>query len=282
MSVALVTRNRPDSLERTLESLRGQDSQPWEVVISDDSDPDIAPDVRRLAARFDCGYIEGPRRGLYANRNRSALACRGTHVRTMDDDHEFPPRHVATCLGAIAGDPEAIWVIGERLPDAPEEQGRVCPPQLHPRGFSATPTGDGPMWSIADGSSIYPRTVFGRGLRFAEEFPFGAAYLEWGSRLHWLGYRIRHLSETHVIHHFDERSRSYLDDRIDLSSRFFAMFAHAGLYQPTLANRLLCGAEVLKQTLRAPSLAFASARVARRVYREHRDVALRDRLAHAP
>ena len=38
LSVALVTRNRAASLERTLQSLRSQSVEPWEVVVSDDSD----------------------------------------------------------------------------------------------------------------------------------------------------------------------------------------------------------------------------------------------------
>ncbi|MFM6022178.1 MAG: glycosyltransferase family 2 protein, partial [Dolichospermum sp.] len=38
LSIALVTRNRPESLERCLKSLRSQNVQPFEVVISDDSD----------------------------------------------------------------------------------------------------------------------------------------------------------------------------------------------------------------------------------------------------
>src|SRR3954471_12844764 len=97
ISVALVTRNRPDSLERTLRSLRAQETQPLEVVISDDSDPDQSAESSPVAEEHGCRYEPGPRRGLYANRNAVARLCRGTHIRTMDDDHEFPPGHWAAC-----------------------------------------------------------------------------------------------------------------------------------------------------------------------------------------
>ena len=104
LSVALVTRNRPDSLQRTLRSLRAQDLQPFEVVVSDDSEPALAGATRDVALEHGCRYLTGPQRGLYANRNAAALACQGTHVRTMDDDHEFPGGHAAACrAGGLVG-----------------------------------------------------------------------------------------------------------------------------------------------------------------------------------
>src|SRR3954454_3566516 len=95
LSVALVTRNRPDSLRRTLESLKQQSLQPYEVIISDDSDNETLIAVNNeLAQKYSCRYIKGPGKGLYANRNFVARHCSGTHIRTMDDDHEFPENHL--------------------------------------------------------------------------------------------------------------------------------------------------------------------------------------------
>ena len=47
LSVALVTRNRPDWLRRCLGSWRTQSVQPYEIVISDDS----GEDSRRMSMR---------------------------------------------------------------------------------------------------------------------------------------------------------------------------------------------------------------------------------------
>jgi glycosyltransferase involved in cell wall biosynthesis len=246
ISVALVTRNRPDSLERTLRSLRAQHMQPHEVVISDDSDPEHAEATRALALAHDCRYVEGPHRGLYANRNASALACAGSHVRTMDDDHEFPPGHVEACVEAVERSPASVWIIGECLPGEEDTAAPwVCPPQLNPRGSSVTPPAGGRLWAIADGAAIYPREIFDRGLRFSESFRFGAAYMEWGSRLHWLGYEIRHLDTTYVIHHLDPAARSYNDVRCLAAAHLFAAMCHSFVYQPTLRNRALTLAEVV-------------------------------------
>jgi glycosyltransferase involved in cell wall biosynthesis len=69
LSVALVTRNRPGSPERAIASLRAQDEQPFEIVVSDDSDEEFTSEIETIAQKFGCRYFRGPRRGLYANRN---------------------------------------------------------------------------------------------------------------------------------------------------------------------------------------------------------------------
>src|SRR5437870_13704662 len=113
LSIALITSNRSESLQRCLECLRTQSVQPYEVVVSDDSDASAAPATRAVAARWKCRYIVGPRRGLYANRNHVAMACTGTHIRTMDDDHTLPEKHLERCLEAVESDPTTVWTTGE-------------------------------------------------------------------------------------------------------------------------------------------------------------------------
>ena len=268
LSVALVTHNRPRSLERALVSLREQDVQPWEVIISDDSDESSALAIRELARSYGCRYVRGPARGLYANRNHSALACGGTHIRTMDDDHELPPGHIDRCVEGISEDPGAVWIISEETPSRPRSD--VCPPQLHPRGFAAPPKPGQACWAIADGATIYPREVFDRGLRFVEDFPSGAAFLEWGSRLHWLGYRIRHLNATYVFHRAEVSSELIFTAEADRTSRFFAMLSHSFLYQPTVRNKLLTSAELARQVVQNGHAGWSSLRRAHSIYRRHR------------
>ena len=141
LSVALITRTRPDSLLRCLESLRAQETQPFEVVVSDDSDGECAARNREIAGSAGCHYVAGPRRTLYANRNFAARQCRGTHIRTMDDDHTFPPGHFARCLAAVHSDPDSLWTVGEESFLDGKLQGRIDRAvQLHP--MSAAPVED--------------------------------------------------------------------------------------------------------------------------------------------
>ena len=101
VSVALVTRNRPRSLERCLESWRRQTVAPDEIVVSDDSDVETAAETEQIALRYGCRYIRGPRRGLYANRNHVSLACRGTHIVSADDDHTHPADYLAVITDLV-------------------------------------------------------------------------------------------------------------------------------------------------------------------------------------
>jgi glycosyltransferase involved in cell wall biosynthesis len=280
LSIALVTRNRPASLERTLKSLRRQDVQPIEVIISDDSDEHDRKTVSTLARTYDCIYQRGPQRGLYANRNAVAKACRGTHIRTMDDDHEFPDNHLDQCLAAIARDPNVIWIFGERYPGQSLHEPAFCPGQLHPRGFSAVVTNPESSWAYACGAAIYPRRLIERGVFNAEYFRFGYSFFEFGSRLHWLGYRIRHLPSTYVLHHLNLENRSWPEDEEFLASRVFAMLCHSMIYQPSWQNRLLMSAEFAKVLLLTPRPGKNALRAGVHAYKLHRPIVERQKKAH--
>ncbi|HTD14413.1 MAG TPA: glycosyltransferase family 2 protein [Chthoniobacterales bacterium] len=233
LSVALIARNRPVSLERGLASLRAQGEQPFEVVVSDDSDSGIAPIIQKIASAFECRYLCGPRRGLYANRNAAFLLCQGTHIRTMDDDHILPPDHLSTCLAAVRSDPNAIWTTGEHGFIAGEFVGIArTANQLGPAGVGEPIERFDNNWGIADGSTIYPREVFDQGFRMVEEFGFGSTYLEFGAYLYQRGWMCRCIPGAVVEHHVDSLSRP------DVLSQRFASICFNRYFRPN-AVRLM-------------------------------------------
>jgi glycosyltransferase involved in cell wall biosynthesis len=256
LSVTIVTRNRPDSLARALRSIRDQTSnQPFEILVGDDSTSEYVEPNQRVAEQFGARYVASPRRGLAANRNHLAKSACGTHIRTMDDDHEFIDRHLEECAEAIETDPRAIWVIGERSGD-PSNPTITRPGQLNAYGCSEPPTDLDNCWSLADGATIYPREVFDRTSGLAEMFPYGHAYLEFGSRLYWLGYRVRHLLITHIVHHDEDSTRRkdsvWLGDPTQIAaSRLFASLTHSFAYQPSWRNvsraLLVCAKELIRR-----------------------------------
>jgi glycosyltransferase involved in cell wall biosynthesis len=228
LSVALVTRNRPDSLARCLQSWREQTVAPFEIVVSDDSDPEHVGQVRELAERHGCRYVSGPRRGLYANRNAASLACLGTHVLSEDDDHTHPRDYVEHLVAAIQSDSERVWIVGERHPEEPEIPQR-CPTELHRSGHGQTPADPQDCAAIADGSTVYPAAIFAAGLRYDERYPFGALWYVWGERLRRAGWRISYLESTYVWH-WCERAGRYDDARMLrtlLEATTYAAWVHA-------------------------------------------------------
>jgi glycosyltransferase involved in cell wall biosynthesis len=250
ISVALVTRNRSESLNRTIQSLRNQLSQPFEVVISDDSDPDRAHETKEVADRWDCRYVKGPRRGLYANRNHVALACQGSHIRTMDDDHLFPVGHFERCLEAVRSDPGSIWTTGE-VGFLDGKVGWSCPTanQLVSSGVGGGFANLDDNWAIADGSTIYPREVFDQGHRMVECFRYGSSYLEFGAYLYSRGFRSRCVRGAMVEHYPAVDSiMNKVHEMEGLRSTLFASLCYNLHFRP---NHLLAGRHILTKSLQA-------------------------------
>jgi glycosyltransferase involved in cell wall biosynthesis len=201
ISVALVTRNRPRSLERCLDSWARQSVRPDEIVVSDDSEGESAPATEQIALRYGCRYTRGPGRGLYANRNHASLSCQGTHIVSADDDHTHPTDYVAVIRDLIASDPLRVWIFSERLP-GDSSTPLVCPPELHRSGCGCAPPDPSRCAAIADGASVYPRQIFDSGLRYDETFRFGGLWYLWGKLLANRGWRITFSNRTYVSHHF--------------------------------------------------------------------------------
>ncbi len=264
VSVALVTRNRPPSLERALRSWRRQSVQPFEIVISDDSDPQWAGAVTELARTYGCRYVTGPRRGLYANRNHAAALCEGSHILSADDDHEHPPEFMALIVDAIERESETVWCIGEFHSWADHEAGAPfhAPGQLSAHG-SLWPIPDKPgtrSWAISDGATVYPRGVFDSGLRFYEGVRFGASYCEFGCLLHRLHWNIRPLLTTAVIHHYLEAPRSFDDPVNESAASLFAALMFSFYYQPRVRHQLTSLSKIPAHILRRPRVAGRSLR----------------------
>jgi len=229
LSIALVTRDRPDWLRECLQSWRAQSVQPFEIIVSDDSDDALQKKSRQIAEEFGARWIAGPRRGLYANRNSAFRASKGTHIMSADDDHTHPAGFVATIVGAIESDTEAIWTVTERSPNRATDP-LEAPGELRSNGTIGPPENVEHSAAIACGSTVYPRKVFEKGLYYDETYRFGGMWYLWGHQLRKAGFRIRHCPATFVWHH-TESSRPRQDDlqwlRSQLECNLFVQVNHA-------------------------------------------------------
>lgn len=238
LSIALVTRNRPESLHRTLKSLFHQEITPYEVIISDDSkDQEYILRNKQIVKEFGGRYFQGPQQGLYTNRNFAAKNCSGTHIRTMDDDHEFPPGHLRECMKAIRTEPETIWTIGEySIRSKFHTIPCPIPGQLHPRGFSYIPVNMKNYCGISCGGTIYPARIINEGKLNCEFYKFGIVYLEYGARLKKLGYTIKFIDQTYLIHHDRETTASEMQNKALEEAKLFSIFCFSFNYQRSFFN----------------------------------------------
>jgi len=114
LSVVVATRDRPESLDRTLAAFARLDPAPRELIVADSASRD-AGTVAGVAARHGARTVRLPRPGLSLARNAGAAAAEGEVVAFLDDDCVADPGWVgALCRGF--GDPAVDVVTGQLLP----------------------------------------------------------------------------------------------------------------------------------------------------------------------
>ncbi len=120
VTVAICTRNRANSLARTLESLRQMtipDGLAWEVVVVDNASRDATPAVLRdFAAKLPLRAEKEPVVGLSRARNRAVAAARGDWLVWTDDDVLVDANWLAAYVAAFRRWPDAAVFGGKVLP----------------------------------------------------------------------------------------------------------------------------------------------------------------------
>lgn len=121
LSVVVPTFERPDDLERCLESLdpsRQTIKEDFEVLVSDDSN---SSESRRLVKnKFPrIAWEEGKRNGPAGNRNAGVARAKGEWIVFMDDDCFAEPQYLEAYSNAIREHPETEVFEGRIFPDRP-------------------------------------------------------------------------------------------------------------------------------------------------------------------
>ncbi len=165
VSVAVCTKDRPEQLERLLQSLAGQSPAPFEAIVIDNA-PSTERTRQLVSGSFpQFRYVREPVPGLDFARNRALREARGTVVAYIDDDAIAAPGwsgaiqavfaespRIAVCMGkvdALTLDTEGARLFeatggfgrGEKRIHLPPGAGPV-PPGM-PRPFAAWAVGIG-------------------------------------------------------------------------------------------------------------------------------------------
>jgi len=116
-SVCICTRDRPEDLARALRSVEASTYPAHQIIVSDDSKE---PHTRAMVtSEFpQVVFLEGPRKGLGANRNSALEAVTGTHVAFIDDDAALSPDFLARMAQSLQNGgqhPEKLIITGYEL-----------------------------------------------------------------------------------------------------------------------------------------------------------------------
>jgi GT2 family glycosyltransferase len=227
ISVLICTMNRPTELRRCLESVRASGVPVAQIVVSDDSTDSRTREMVR--SEFDSvQYVEGPKRGLCANRNRALSAATCDLVLFMDDDACLGGRFLECALRArmISAAPERAIVTGCHV-----EHGRLI--RAHDQsflGFQNVPYGPGQrIKTIVMISALFPRGLFDV-VRFDENLVYGYDEVDIATQALSHGYEIVHCEEAVNSHHPSVVNRAGYRPHTD-ASRLYVTFKRYARYE---------------------------------------------------
>jgi len=251
LTICICTSGRPGVLERCLDSivagmkLPGAEHSGAEfpgaklpgagVIVSDDSaEPGLAAQIQKVCSRYEfVTYVEGPRRGLCANRNHVIRQATSSHVSLIDDDGVVSADFVERALAAIAEQPGKI-ITGDVI----EEGIGRCPP-TNPRflGHFGKPVRPGErLMNIHLNCNAFPRHAFDVAA-FDESIVYGYEDTDLCAQLLAKGYEIIYVPELVNEHRPPKRAadgaaRRWQQER----ARFYVTVRRHGKWQRSLVR----------------------------------------------
>jgi len=112
VSIILPTYNRRETIRRSLESIRAQTFEDWELIVVDDGSEDGTADA---IAGFDprMRVVRQPNRGITGARNTGLRESKGDWIAFLDSDDEWLPHHLELLVGYLQRFPERGFVSAE-------------------------------------------------------------------------------------------------------------------------------------------------------------------------
>ncbi|CAG9177296.1 hypothetical protein LMG23992_03464 [Cupriavidus laharis] len=165
-SVCICTRDNPDGLRQTLQSVFESTMPPHEILVSDDSSNYNTRQMMRESYAA-IPYLEGPRRTPAANRNRLVRAATGSHVLFLDDMTLLGETFLQQMAERIADDFIRRAQVGEMvapliLTGVEACQGRcIKPRKCAYLGYPSLEYRSGErLQSVILASTVFPRRLF--------------------------------------------------------------------------------------------------------------------------
>lgn len=234
ISVCICTRNRPKELNNALKSVERSTYPAFEVIVSDDSTND---DTKMFVASHfpTVKYVDGPRRGLGANRNNALKAVTGSHVLFIDDDVILEEKFLDLLCNQLAQLSERKCIDKTIISGIENVNGRLLfPSEQSFVGWQNVPYEEGDVVkSVVINSAIFPVAAF-KDTLFDEQLVYGNDEIDFTTRVIQKGFEIVLYLEAINFHYPSEINRDYYKPYHD-SSRIYVTFKR---YFATENNKL--------------------------------------------
>jgi glycosyltransferase involved in cell wall biosynthesis len=131
VSCVICTRNRAEPLSRVVESLLVGETEPFELLVIDQSDGDEAERaVQRFQSDVRFRYHRSLQRGKGKALNEALQLARGAIMVCTDDDCAAPPGWISGMARVLESQPEAAIVFCQVLP-VPHDENAGYVPSYH-------------------------------------------------------------------------------------------------------------------------------------------------------
>jgi glycosyltransferase involved in cell wall biosynthesis len=261
VSLCICTMNRPDDLNRCLESIFQSTQKPDEVIVSDDSpDPSLTKEI--VTKYPGVIYQQGPRRGLGPNRNACIRRATGSYLIFIDDDVRVPPEFFTVARELIDScEPDTI-ITGCEMNHGgggrwEGEVRKVAPHNADFWGIQRVPV-DKEYRAVVINSTLFPRNLFEQA-RFDEQLRYGSDEIDIARHATSLDYQIIYQDNLYVNHYPSltnrEQYKSFVHaSRLYATTKAYWQYEHSipkTLAYILLAPLQLVGSGAKKGDLRA-------------------------------
>ena len=229
LSLCICTMNRPEELATALRSVFAGTVIPDQILVSDDGDGSAKTVSEAFAG---VTYLDGPKRGLGANRNHCIAAATSELIAFIDDDVTVAHDFVEKAKAAPTAD---TITTGWELNHSTNPARKVSAHNASFLGFQRVEPGDH-LNAICINATVFPSRLFERAL-FDEQIKYGYEEIDIARHATSLGWRIAYDDSLHVSHFPAASNRDAYAAALNVSRLYITHKAYA-IYEN---NRLKAG-----------------------------------------
>lgn len=203
LSALIITKNRPVTFKRTVDSLLAENIKPQEIVVVDSGDTDETHNLvhaYQKQQRVKMKYRRVESKGISYSLNRGIEMCTEDIIGRIDDDEYTDGTWIANILSTFKKYPNAKAVTGALVPTYPNNYWNQVWREILREMYSYT----GTTSFVFGSNAAYKKTIFTRDKFYFNEQHRGTAsddsYISY--KLLNRGYQIIHNHKIRLFHDF--------------------------------------------------------------------------------